>query len=104
MSDFQEHLKRIKLSRERAAEILKIWLSAEEAAVASLAFAWERLFDTLCNNEDISLSDLNTISGVIQKLSAVYNNIKQNKDDDKEESIISPEEVIKRAEEQLKLL
>ncbi len=103
MSNFQKHLERIKLARERAEEVLNIWSPSEETSIASLAFAWERLFDTLCNDDEISVSDLNTITGVIQKLSAAYNSIKQNKDD-KSENMLSPAEIIQHVEEQLKLL
>lgn len=104
MSDFQQHLNRIKLAKKRSAEILNVWSPSEDATAASLAFAWERIFDTLCTNEDISISDLNTITGVIQKLSATYNNIKQDKSEHDEKDTISPQEIIKQAEEQLKLL
>lgn len=102
MTDFQEHIRRIKLARKRAAEILSIWSPSEDATIASLACAWERLFDTLCNDDEISISDLNTITGVIQKLSAIHDTIKQNKDGSCH--ALSPEEIIRHAEEQLKLL
>ncbi|MDE6432082.1 MAG: hypothetical protein K2L13_01670 [Opitutales bacterium] len=102
MIKFQEHLERIKLSSKRASEILTVWSSIEEATMASVALAWEHLFDTLCNDENISLADLSTITGVIQKLSATSNSVKQGKNDPY--NALSPEEIIKHAEEQLRLL
>ncbi|MDR1255775.1 MAG: hypothetical protein LBJ94_02530 [Puniceicoccales bacterium] len=98
MSNFQQHLKRIALAKRRAEEILNVWSPAEDATIASVAFAWERIFDTLCNDDDISIADLNTITGVMQKLSAL-----------KAERCsagpkLSPGDIITQAEEQLKLL
>jgi hypothetical protein len=98
MTDFQQHLKRISLAKKRAEEILKIWSPGEEATIASVAFAWERIFDTLCNDDDISVTDLNTITGVMQKLSAMKPERFVN------DSKPSPCDVIAKAEEQLRLL
>ncbi|MDR3273732.1 MAG: hypothetical protein LBS87_00135 [Puniceicoccales bacterium] len=98
MTDFQQHLKRISLAKKRAGEILNVWLPAEDATMASVAFAWERIFDTLCNSEDISIADLNTITGVMQKLSAMK--LEKFAADSKPSSC----DVITQAEEQLKLL
>ncbi len=102
MVNFREHLDRIKLSSARASEILSMWSSVEETTMASVALAWEHLFDTLCNDDDISLADLSTITGVIQKLSATSNSVKQIKEGSC--NALSPEEIIKYAEEQLNLL
>jgi hypothetical protein len=98
MSDFQQHLKRIFLAKKRAEEILKVWSPAEDATAASLAFAWEHIFDALCNSGDVSMADLNTITGVMQKLSAM----KLDKPGVAAKS--TPGDVVKQAEEQLRLL
>jgi hypothetical protein len=98
MNDFQQHLRRISLAKKRAEEVLNVWSPSEDATAASLAFAWERIFDTLCNSDDVSIADLNTITGVMQKLSAM-------KLDRSGMAVkASPSDVIKQAEEQLRLL
>ncbi|MDR2436182.1 MAG: hypothetical protein LBD33_02640 [Puniceicoccales bacterium] len=98
MTDFQQHLKRISLAKKRAEEILNIWSPAEDAAIASVAFAWERIFDMLCSSDNISIADLNTITGVIQKLSSMR------PEKSTADSKPSFYDIITRAEEQLKLL
>jgi hypothetical protein len=98
MTDFQQHLKRISLAKKRAEEILSVWSPSDDATIASVAFAWERIFDTLCNSDDISVADLNTIAGVIQKLSAMK--LEKSTVDSKP----AVGDVIQRAEEQLRLL
>ena len=104
MNDFQQHLKRIELAKTRAGEILNVWSPDDDITVASLAFAWERIFDTLCSSDEISISDLNTITGVIQKLSAIYGSVKQDKPVADTKSAALQKEIIRQAEEQLSLL
>jgi hypothetical protein len=98
MNDFQQHLRRISLARKRAEEVLNVWSPAEDATAASLAFAWERIFDTLCNSGDVSMADLNTITSVMQKLSAMK------LDRTGAAAKLTPGDVVKQAEEQLRLL
>lgn len=102
MTDFQNHLERIRLASKRAAEILSMLSVVEDVTSASVALAWEHLFDTLCNNGEVSLSDLSTIAGVMQKLHTICSAQKQGKEESS--STLSPEEIIRYAEEQLKLL
>ncbi|MDR2721082.1 MAG: hypothetical protein LBB15_02225 [Puniceicoccales bacterium] len=97
MTDFQQHLRRISLAKKRAEEILNTWSPAEDATVASVAFAWERIFDTLCSGDDISIADLNTITGVMQKLSSM----RPEKSTGSKPSLCA---IVTQAEEQLKLL
>jgi hypothetical protein len=42
---------------------------------ASLVRIWQILFDLLCRDDEVSVSDLNTLSGVIQKLFTCHNNL-----------------------------
>ncbi|MGE9296378.1 MAG: hypothetical protein ACQKBV_08855 [Puniceicoccales bacterium] len=48
----------------------------DEAAEASLAVAWERVFDCLCEHAAPTIAECNTLSGIIQKLSSAQSSLK----------------------------
>lgn len=77
-SAFNMHLDRIRTAKRRADSYLEVWNPGHSAAEAALAVSWEALFDRLCTEPsgELSLSDLNTLSGVIQKLTGSQNQIK----------------------------
>jgi hypothetical protein len=78
-------------------------------ASASLVRTWQILFDLLCRSDEVSVADLNTLSGIIQKLFVCHTNMcsmKQSKSEeqntDSRQSLT--EDVIEDLERQLRLL
>lgn len=67
--EFFRHLERIRDAKRSAEEVLKKELP--DAARATLDVAWEIAFDYLCGISEVSLADLNVISGIIHRLSSV---------------------------------
>ncbi|MDR3143741.1 MAG: hypothetical protein LBT57_02770 [Puniceicoccales bacterium] len=106
-----EHLRRAQLPIR---EILQRWASSHETVQASLACVWELFFDILQQQEEISLADLNTASGIIQKLSACHSQLaaleaKKHEDSvgDEASEHLSPQlspEILEAIERQLQLL
>ena len=103
---FNEHLERIKLAKQECDSIAShIPLDVRSASIALL---WEIVFDTLCNSNELEISDFNTIAGIIQKLaSSKVQEIPSaelgvSKVSDAMPTISS--EVLAKIEEQLKLL
>jgi hypothetical protein len=122
---FDNHIVQIKFARDKTAEIFANFKLPVEAAVASLARAWEMLFDSICYGCDGTIGELKDISAVIQKLSASSQKIQDMErrhmeklkladlDSEKQklhaerESLSNgklPNEVLKTVEEQLQLL
>ncbi len=66
---FSKHLEQIRRAKQRSDEICS---DAEmlDTPSASIAAVWEIVFDRLCSTEVLETSELNTISGIIQKLSS----------------------------------
>ncbi|MDR2735764.1 MAG: hypothetical protein LBB20_02925 [Puniceicoccales bacterium] len=78
-------------------------------AGASLARTWQILFDLLCRSDEVSVSDLNTLSGVIQKLFTCHTtmcSMEQSKHGSQNTDFRQPlsEAVIEDLETQLRLL
>jgi len=71
-NNFSRHLRRIKLAKAAADNLLKEADSTTplNAQRASLELLWELVFDHLCTNDSLTISDFNTLSGVVQKLAA----------------------------------
>lgn len=115
MGTFAQHIDRIK-STKASIDKLAAEISDKNIAAASLACLWESFFDILFNEEGITISDLNTLTGVIQKLISSDNQI--NEKSSTLQSVLSEHELaierlrtmklsaknIKRLEEQLRLL
>ena len=108
-SEFSEHLKRLQKARSLADKAAKKSASGATAAEAAIGAAWEFLFDFFCRTpaEELELSDLNTLSGVIHKLVSSESGAKANAKKDAE---ISPQkggitsEKLRQIEQKLKLL
>lgn len=102
--DFLAHLEKIKSAKRSADEV--VGGVFPPAAQASLAITWELVFDHLCAVENMSLSELNTLSGVIHKLSSAKIQLAQ--DDSSPQENRSPEgigdDALRKIEERLKLL
>lgn len=95
------HIKKIRDAKITAKKIASVF--SDSIPKASLAKAWECVFDILCNGQDdLSISELNTIAGIIQKLSAVKNSDSQEISKNTHNEI--SEASIKKIEEKLKLL
>ncbi|WOO41173.1 hypothetical protein [Rubellicoccus peritrichatus] len=69
-------LDRQQAARRRTEVMLEAICPGHNAADASVAIAWEKIFDHLCDNPSFETSELNTVAGIIQKLSGAYNQIK----------------------------
>jgi hypothetical protein len=74
--------------------ILQQWSPSCETLQASLACAWEIFFDILQHQEEISLTDLNTISGVIQKLSSCHHQISSMESKNRGENLVNDDEIL----------
>jgi hypothetical protein len=111
---FRKYLDRMQMAQTHSQNILRQWSPSCETIQASLACAWEIFFDTLQHQEEISLTDLNTISGIIQKLSSCHSQIstlesKNRHESNGDETFAMPEtqlsqEIIEMIEQQLQLL
>lgn len=114
-------LEKLQASRRRTEVLLEAVCPGHNAADASVAVAWEKIFEHLCDNQTFETSELNTIAGVIQKLSGAYNQIKSleiklreqelkesERDEKKRGSILSKTtidpELITHIESQIKML
>ncbi|MDR2377385.1 MAG: hypothetical protein LBD54_01370 [Puniceicoccales bacterium] len=111
--NFQHTLERLRKTHLQTREILQCWAPSHETVQASLACVWERFFDLL-QSEEISLADLNTASGILQKLSACHSQLSALEAKKHEESVgdeasenLSPQlspEILEAIERQLQLL
>ncbi|MDR0728421.1 MAG: hypothetical protein LBF21_02335 [Puniceicoccales bacterium] len=112
--NFQHTLERLRRAQLQTREILQCWAPSHEAVQASLACAWERFFELLQQPEELSLADLNTASGILQKLSACHSQLsaleaKKHEESTGDESLepsspqLSPE-ILEAIERQLQLL
>ena len=77
MNSFSQHIERIK-STKRSLDKLTADMADKNIASASIACMWESFFDILFNSEGLTISDLNTMSGVIQKLISSDNQLSEN--------------------------
>jgi len=75
LKNFQDYLERLQSARIRTQSIRQCWTPSSETVQASLACAWELFFELLRQQEGLSLADLNTLSGIIQKLSACHSQL-----------------------------
>ena len=105
---FYAHLKKLNAARRRTAEIIERHTKDGNMAEAALAVAWELLFDYFAKNASngLDLAELNTLAGVIQKLSSGEGravNLKS-REGDKGASGGLGEEGIREIENMLKLL
>ncbi|MDR2737334.1 MAG: hypothetical protein LBB18_00105 [Puniceicoccales bacterium] len=124
-SNFNDHIARIKFAKEKASEIFAEFDLPTRAAMASLSYAWEMLFDSICQGNDQKLGELKNISSVIQMLSTSHKKIqeiefkktemgKSTELDDERQKLRTarenfqrgklPSDVVKTVEEQLQLL
>ncbi len=95
------HIKKIRDAKTTAKKIASAF--SDSIPKASLAKAWEYVFDILCDRQDdLTISELNTIAGIIQKLSAVKSGDSQENSKNTLNEI--SETSIKKIEEKLKLL
>lgn len=105
---FYAHLKKLNAARRRTAEIIERHTKNGEMAEAALAVAWELLFDYFAKNaaDGLDLAELNTLAGVIQKLSSGEGRagISKNRESDKGAAGGLGEEGIREIESMLKLL
>ena len=118
---FDAHIMKISFAKKRASELLIDFSPETETAMASLAYAWEMLFDSICRSKDMSIGDLKDVSSIIQRLSSSHKKIKSIEADQvlelisdereklqHERDIISsnklPSDIVKAVEEQLMLL
>ena len=46
---FDDHIMKISFAKKRASELLIDFSPETETAMAALAYAWEMLFDSICN-------------------------------------------------------
>lgn len=119
--NFDNHISHINYAKKHASKLLSEFSPATETAMASLAYAWELLFDAICQNKSTSLDDLKDISAVIQKLSASHEKIQSiesshvldmiaeerkelSKDREQLHQQKLPAEIVQAVEEQLMLL
>jgi len=72
----EAHLVRLRAGRRRTERLLEVLCPGHTAADASVSVAWEKLFDVLCDMPPGEPAELNTLAGIIQKLSGAYNQIK----------------------------
>ncbi len=72
----QAHVERIRAARRRTEQLLEAAFPGYTAVDASVSVAWEKVFDYLCDNPNLDEPELTKISGVIQKLSGAFNQIK----------------------------
>ena len=102
--DFFGHLERIRRAK-READAIAGW-GFPDAAQASLAITWELVFDHLCGVSELTLAELNTLSGVIHKLSSSKIQLCAPEEADKARSGCGEigEESIRKIEEKLGLL
>lgn len=105
MEKFSKHIEKIRIAKDIACEVTANIRRSGSNAESSINMAWQVLFDYFCRTEteDISLSELNTISGIIQKL--VTSNAKNS--DSEGERVASgalSEKTLREIERQLKLL
>ncbi|MEM8549254.1 MAG: hypothetical protein AAGF10_00540 [Verrucomicrobiota bacterium] len=75
-ASFGKHLALLKASRRRSAALLEAACPGHNAAEASVAVAWEFVFDLLVEREGQELAELNTLSSIIQKLMASFTQIR----------------------------
>jgi hypothetical protein len=111
---FRKYLDRMQMAQTHSQNILRQWSPSSETLQASLACAWEIFFDLLQHQEEISLTDLNAISGIIQKLSSCHSQLstlesKNRHDHNDDETSSTPpmqlsQEIIEAIEQQLQLL
>lgn len=77
MNSFSQHIARIKSTKDNL-DKLTADMADKNIASASIACMWESFFDILFNSEGLTISDLNTLSGVIQKLISSDNQLSEN--------------------------
>ncbi len=70
--NFCAHLEKIKSASAHTKKLIEKSLNEGKTAQASIAAAWELVFDFFCSQKSASfeLSELNTLSGIIHKLVA----------------------------------
>ncbi|MEM9227287.1 MAG: hypothetical protein AAGA45_04910 [Verrucomicrobiota bacterium] len=73
---FGKHLEVLKSSRRRSAALLEAACPGHNAAEASVAVAWEFVFDLLVEREGQELAELNTLSSIIHKLMSAFTQIR----------------------------
>ena len=105
-STFSEHLERIKSAKQQC-DMLAI-NSPLDVRSASITLLWEIVFDTLCNHNELEISDFNTIAGIIQKLASsrvqeIPSASAEQSQNANSDFSISPE-ILAKIEQQLKLL
>lgn len=105
-STFSEHLERIKSTKQQC-DMLAI-NSPLDVRSASITLLWEIVFDTLCNHNELEISDFNTIAGIIQKLASsrvqeIPSASAEQSQNTNSDFSISPE-ILAKIEQQLKLL
>ena len=96
---FSKHLEQIRRAKERSDEICSS-IEILDTQSASIAAIWEIIFDRLCSGDNLETSELNTISGIIQKLSSAQ--LRQPTSMQRCEGLSS--DTLKKIEAQLKLL
>ena len=69
-AEFVEHVEKIERAKTLGAELISENVCREKTPQAVLNMAWEIVFDFFyrAKNEAMEISDLNTLSGIVQKL------------------------------------
>ena len=103
---FYAHLKKLNAARRQTAEIIERHTKGGNMAEAALAVAWELLFDYFAKNasKGLDLSELNTLAGVIQKLSSGEGRAVNLKSRESDKGAGLGEDGIREIENMLKLL
>lgn len=70
------HVDHIRAARRRTEQLLEATCPGYTAVDASVTVAWEKVFDYLCDNPNLDEPELTKISGIIQRLSGAFNQIK----------------------------
>ena len=75
--NFDKHLDKIKIARQRTKKILEAIIPCFDSAEASISLLWESVFDYLVIHENKhQLAEISTLAGVLQKLMASFNQFK----------------------------
>lgn len=103
-ANFETHLEEIKEASAKSLSLIKENISAKQIPQATLSLAWEIVFDIFlkAKERELEAGELNTLSGVLQKLVSAQNSVKS-ADENKSARGLS-EDAIREIEAKLKLL
>lgn len=75
-ANFQKHREQIARAREKTDALLSELSPGHGTARDVIEGAWQLVFDLLCTLDNADLSELNTLSGIIQRLMSSNTHIK----------------------------